>query len=369
MLTLLLSLFMICQTTPNSFLNYYNEIEVNNNEIEVDKDFMYQLVYTNDNLYYIIPKTDSVCNFTLKNISKSLTKEIKIYIPDSLFTYECKRSNISSADITNDSLFVLIYKYLLVYKFSNDSDSLINIINLNDLFNKNLLYYANSIKVKDNKIYGLNEYYHTKRDSTFYYWYYDIKEPVNSKFIYLTEPKGYYWTLFQPRQILDISEKELIMTDLTEYSIKVSNLNSGKTDTLIRTIPNWKAVYYPTSKFKNQHPAQVINFLQNDTNTISTMNNIQFIDENRIFVCYSFVNKDETSSQLYNLYYDIWERIDGKWALTKSDIDNNQFSDSNENKALSKISYRYYVSNGKMITNHYSYEQEKGQFLIREFKK
>ena len=369
MLTLILSLFMLCQTTQNSFLNYYKEINVNNKEIEVEKDFMYQLVYTNDNLYYIIPKTDSVCNFTLKNISESLTKEIKIHIPDSLFTYECKRSNISSADITNDSLFVLIYKYLLVYKFSNDSDSLINIINLNDLFHKNLLYYANSIKIKGNKVYGLNEYYHTKRDSTFYYWYYDINEPGNSKFIQLPEPKGYYWTLFQPRQVLDISENEVITTDITEYSIKVINLINGKTDTLTRRIPNWKAVYYLTSKFKNQHPAQVISFLQNDTNTISTMNNIQFIDENKIFVCYSFVNNDETSSQLYNLYYDIWERVDGKWVLTKSDIDSKQFSDSNENKAFSKIGNRYYLYNGKIITTHYDYEQEKGQILIREFKK
>lgn len=369
MLALILSLFMLCQTTLNNFLNYYNEIEVNNSEVEISKYFMYQIVYRDDNIYYIIPKIDDDCSFQMKNISKSLTKEIKIYIPDSLFTYECSRSNISSADINKDTLIVLIYKYLLIYKLSDDSASLINIINLNELFNKDLLYLANSIKIKGNKLYGMNEYYHTKRDSTFYYWCYDIKEPTNSKFIYLPEPKGYYWTLFQPRQIMDVSENEVITTDITEYSIRVENLKNGKTDTLTRTIPNWLAAYYPTSKFKDRHPGQVIEFLQNDTSTISTMNNIQFIDDNRIFVCYSFVNNDETSSQLYDLYYDIWERVNGKWLLTKADIDNKQFSDSNENKAFSKIGNSYYICNGKMISTHYSHEQGKGKFLIREFVK
>ncbi len=359
------------------FLLFLNEININLNLVDetsfsdkfINHGVFHKILYNDSSILLVYKQVDTNCNFLIKNC-KDTNQNVIVKIPDFILKEGCNRFSVDCIDIRNDSIFVLLRTYLIMYKMLGNEAILFKYINLEDIFHKNLLYYAsNSLKIRGNKIYGLNENYHTKRDSTFYYWYYDIKEPGNSKFVNLPEPKGFYWTLFKPRQILDISEKEILMTDITEYSIKVKNLNSGKTDTLTRTIPNWKAVCYSTLKFKNRHPAQVINFFQNDTNTISTMNNIQFIDDNRIFVCYSFVNNDETTSQLYNLYYDIWERVNGKWVLTKSDIDSQQFSDSNENKVYSAIGNNYIFTKGKMITTHYDYEKEKGHFLIRELAK
>lgn len=258
-----------------------------------------------------------------------------ILIPDSIWDY---RNHISDFAANNNYIYLLNRNKVITLRFVNDTLILDKIIKLNSpCFN---------IKICNNKIicYNSNIIFNQDSISNTYEIIYDLNKG-NQFTKYFKNPKGLKWTYIQPRQLMDVNSKMTLLSDATNYFIRIYNDSLKITDTLARTPKKWISE-------NNLHKDSISGKknLMDDLSKISLIQRAEFLSENRIIVFWTTPPDNDNSN--YNTIYDIWEKNNGKWELINNDLES--IIPNNESiftSSLFKInSIEILINNNKIIT-------------------
>jgi hypothetical protein len=230
------------------------------------------------------------------------------------------------------------------YNVLKDEVVFFEVIDLEKIFNKQILYYGTKIFLDYPYLYGWNDAYNSKRNAyNLYYYNVNLNNINNCEFFEIDLPKGFYWTLFQPRNVLDFTEGKYSYSHITEYEIYINNINTGIIDTIKRNVPNWKSNTYSNDKFNGLHPVQIAETLQNDSLYTSLIHRVNFINESTLLVCYSNSRDENKNGQLYSFTYDVWKYYGSKWHFHK------EYTDSFKLNTIKNISilqsYKIYENN------------------------
>ncbi|PKL85206.1 MAG: hypothetical protein CVV22_09260 [Ignavibacteriae bacterium HGW-Ignavibacteriae-1] len=282
------------------------------------------IVEINNKMYYYDRMLSQDCSIALVNIEDS-TDIINLIIEvDWLYTNNCEKYLMTNICSDADTLIFCVAKKVIKYVYDGSTElKLDKIYDLDEIFKQDRLYYANRIILDKGILVGLSDTYRPKSSNKddLFSWQLSLSD-TNHRFINIEYTKGFYWTLFQPRNVIDYFQGSYAVTDITNYSIYIKDKNFQTLDTLTRKFDNWKANTYELEKFDGKHPMAVISFLQSDTITRNLIHRVNFLDANHLLVCYSD-NDDlflDSSHSLYNFKYDIWAKKDNHWFLESSDI-------------------------------------------------
>jgi len=305
-----------------SLFNYHEKIDLDSNFNYNDFSNIDYCVF-NGNLSYYSKLMNNNCEIKIFTISNPPKKYV-IHINKEFNNFNtCNMMLISNIDTYKDSLYLITSQKILKYHYNSKNDSIefSNYIDLVGTLNKNILYFANEIHLDYPYIYGIKSEFNSKRldEGVFYYFKINLNNYFENKFQSIDYPAGFYWTIATPRNIIHFSKSSYLVTDITKYEIRIFDNNDHLIDKIYRNPIFWKASTYNVEKFKNKHPMEIYNILQNDTTTKSLIHRVNFLDENRILVCYS--NTKDDSEKIYDFYYDIWVRNNNKWELKQSDFD------------------------------------------------
>lgn len=306
------------------FLSLFNS----NDKITLDSNLNYS-DYSNidycvfrGNLAYYSKLMNNDCEIKLYTISNP-SKRYIINVNKEFNNYNtCNMMLISNIATFKDSLYLITSKKILKYVYNPKSDSIefSNYIDLSSTLNKDILYFAKSLYLKYPYIYGIKSEYHSKRldEGVFYYFKINLNDYFDNKFHSIDYPAGFYWTIATPRNIIDFSKSKYLVTDITKYDIRIFDENDKLIETISRNPDFWRASTYELDKFKDKHPMEIFNSIKDDSTTKSLIHRVNFMDENQILVCYS--HEKENSDNIFDYFYDIWERKNNKWELKHSDL-------------------------------------------------
>ncbi|MBE2190374.1 MAG: hypothetical protein IAE98_13045, partial [Candidatus Kapabacteria bacterium] len=282
------------------------------------------IVEVNNKMYYYDRKLDHDCSIRLINIKDS-TEIIKLIIDgDMLYANKCNKYLITNICSDSDTLIFCVAHLAIRYVYDGSTElNSDEIYDLEEIFKQERLVYANRIILDKGILVGLSDNFNTRnyKKGDLFSWQLSLSDTNHNIQIY-EDTKGFYWTLFQPRNVIDYFEGSYAVTDITDYNIYVKDNNFKTLDTLSRVFKNWTANTYELDKFDGKHPMEVISFLQSDTVTRNLIHRVNFLDANHILVCYSD-NDDlflDSSQSLYNFKYDLWAKKDNDWFLESSDI-------------------------------------------------
>ncbi len=317
----------------------YKDIYLKGNfENEITRDL--RIVQIDSILYQYRERIIYDCFITFYNI-KDTNDLFIIELSDSLSMFKECDTHIGGIVARNDTIFVAYVNKLLLFKYEKYGICpLINQINLYETFPKNNAYYARKLFIDKNEIIGMGESFiqqSSKLDSNNNYkripydyqdlfvWRYNFKDSSRNILKYFDYPKGFYWTNIQPRNCMDYCDNQYLQTDITEYKIRIYDDNFNLIDSIERNLPNWISLTENIEKHTNGYGN--IADLQSNIYIKSLINRVNFITKDRILVCYSMKDEEfeRNSNKLYNLVFDVWEKINGKWELTESDLDETKY--------------------------------------------
>ncbi len=306
------------------FLSLFNS----NEKITLDSNYNYEgysivdYCVFNGNLAYYSKLMNNDCEIKLYTISNP-TKRYIIHVNKEFNNYNtCNKTLISNIVTYKDSVYLITSQKILKYVYNPKSDSIefSKYIDLVGILNKDILYFANELYLDYPYIYGIKSEYHSKRldEGFFYYFKINLNDVFDNKFHSIDYPAGFYWTVAGPRNIIDFSKSYYLVTDITKYEIRFFDTNDSLIETITRNPDFWRACTYKNEKFKDKHPMEIFNYIKDDSTTKSVIHRVNFMDENRILICYS--NEKDYSDNIFDYFYDVWERNNNKWELKQSDL-------------------------------------------------
>lgn len=331
------------------FLSLFNSHET----ITLDSNFNRKGFFDNDycifngNLAYYSKLMNNDCEIKLFTISNP-SKKYLIHVNKEFNNYNtCNMMLVSNIATYKDSLYLITSKKILKYVYNPKSDSIefSKYIDLVGILNKDILYFANELYLDYPYIYGIKSEYNSKRldEGVFYYFKINLNDNFDNKFHSIDYPAGFYWTVAGPRNIIDFSKSQYLVTDITKYEIRIFNTNDSLIETISRNPDFWRASTYKNEKFKDKHPMEIFNYIKDDSSTKSLIHRVNFMNENRIMVCYS--NEKQNSDNIFDYFYDVWERNDSKWELKQSDLE----SDILNEKFGVKLIPNYQIIENKLL--------------------
>jgi hypothetical protein len=367
LLILVLVLMSNAFSQDDFFLEYVNKYKVPEN-LAIEP-FRYQYCFVEDDLYYLSDNPDSNCVVTLNCLSDTNKSDISLTIPSNLLQYKCNKNSIKIT--SSDGLIAVgIRNLILLYNRNQDNFELLNLFDVASIFDTKLTLSFDRIKLIAGKIIGFKDNYHAKyrTGTVFSCFEIDIKDSNNNQIRTFNEPEGFYWTLFQPRIIIDATANQILTTDITKYSIKIFDNKGEIKDSLLRNIPDWKAVTYPMTKFDGKHPTSIISYLQSDTTTTSLIHKAEFVNDSLIFVTYSIADEEETE-YTYHEYHDLWTKKDGRWSLKQETIDGKELRKNKSHNITAPLNVEYEIFDGRILTFNFDYRDRQNNYvLIRRFK-
>ncbi len=304
----------------------------------------YENILFDGELFFCHYQLDENCKATIFNHDSS--REFTFEIPYDLIDneYPCEIQEIHNLSYTNGKLFFNNYAKILMYEFDGNNFIFKKIYDVNKIFPNTNISYVPSFKVINNVVHGLILDYNSSNE--FHekpgYFSFDLSNTLKNKWVQPLSIEGFYWTLFQPRICMDVNESNLIVSDITSYRIKIYDTKGNILDTLTRTIDDWRAVKYKNDDFKYKEPRYYINKLQGDSITTSLIHRVEFVKEDHILVCYS-INRDKKSQELYQLYYDLWEKDGNSWILKYHDIKNTDINEDNSDPGAPRLDTGYFI--------------------------
>lgn len=369
MINIILSIFLL--TTSYNFFEKVDEFKIEEKE-SMESIFFNYFISMDNTIYTYDKNINENKEFVLKPMYDKSKNKYYVKLPESILIPNISKDNISTATYSNDELVVIYRTHILNYIKKNNKFELVKINNVNSLFEQDLKSACHFVLSDENYIVGLEDFYRTyNNDKYFYYWYIDKRDSNNKKFVNLPIPKGFYWTVMQPRMIIDYKDEKILTSDLTEYSLKIYNLSGELTDSIKRNIPHWFA--QTRDVYSRKPTAQQLYYaMQKHDSTRSLIHKVNFVDANTIFVCYSHKFKDDDPKMIYHLFYDLWVKNleTNTWELKFSDLDDEQLKKSEKLTANSGIGNNYSWLNGKLLSFHTNYDNEEPyDLLIRELKK
>lgn len=346
-----------------ALFNSYTQVDIDN-KLTYRELFYIDYCNIDGKIAYYSKCIDENCNINLY-LTTEKNKAYVININSEYNNYNACGSTLISNIVTyKDTLFFVTSKKLLKYYYNKSSDSIefINAIDLEKLFSRDILYYANNIYLNYPNIYCEKSDYNSKRldEGVFYYFKINLQNIAENKFKKFEYPSGFYWSVVKPRNIIDFGRENYLITDITNYKIKVYNYNDSLVDSINRNVSFWKAETYDNDKFKNQHPAKIFEFITNDTLTKTLIHRVKFLTDRQILVCYSN-NSDDSSDKLYDLYFDLWEKTNKGWELSSQD---EKGVVALKNKYGVELEAQFHIIRNSLITPYVDEINEKNKLNI-----
>ncbi len=217
-------------------------------------------------------------------------------------------------DISKKYIALLTYDNIIIY--NNDS----NIIKPIVRFNTRHTY--SNIKISGDSciIYGCeisSSNMGSKTHTTI-----GIIDIIQEKFVLkseLPDPQGVNFTLFTPRKLIDYDDGKLLLSDATNYLIRIFDNDLNILDTISRKPIKWQyiddnsynKVKLPKLINGSYDVKATINSLRPLLNSGSLIKKVNFINNYTILI--SWIDEIKQTN------FDIWEEIDGDWTLVMSD--------------------------------------------------
>lgn len=155
----------------------------------------------------------------------------------------------------------------------------------------------------------------------------------------LPDPDGFQFTSFIPRRVLAFVEGGVLVSDLTRYRIMLYDSLGRSLSTLTRGIPAWEEQY--DSSFRQFRPLTgkvpynmkgLLDTLRPYLSRLYMIRLIDAVDDSTLLVAWQSPRKHESGrlKGLEKVYYDVWRRRGGAWALDVADVPdfNPQMTDS-----------------------------------------
>ncbi len=282
-----------------------------------------------DHFYY--SEQDIKSNHFILTQLKDTTARIILAIPDIKLYYPLQSYKIRNIAFAEEKLAIVLNNYIIAYYMQDDFKTY-KIFDLEQIFqNVENVRVSNNFYIQKNRIFGMYDFYdaNINEKEDYHFWYFDIDNVKNNKFISFPPPKAFFYTIFQPRSIIDYSNGRILTTDILNYKMYIRDIEGNIRDSIIRDIPDWTTPKI-NDETKVEDPRLLIREIQSDTTQISLIHRADFLTQKRILVTYSMENRRESGDPyLYNLLYDIWEESDGNWTLIEKEVSINSLQKNN----------------------------------------
>ncbi len=293
--------------------------------------------------------------FTLKEIKDS-TKTIVLEFPEIKSRVESQSTTeVRLMDYDNGLLVIKIDRMICIFN-KYDGFKLQKYYDLDKIFPNKKYVSAEKLCIKDYKVIGIYDHFSTfdVKGEQFYFWTIDLKNDANNKFTSLEPPAAYYYTIFQPRNIMDYSKNKILTSEIIDYKIYIRDMDGKIQDSISRDIEDW---VFPNLNEENegQDPRETIRQIQSDTSKLSLMHRVDFLTYSKILVTYSMEHRRAKGDEdTYNLYYDTWEYENGEWILTDKDVSHNQMEKQDYTDANLTFDMDYYIFGNSFVHPYYN---------------
>ncbi|MBX3043406.1 MAG: hypothetical protein KIT33_05415 [Candidatus Kapabacteria bacterium] len=321
------------------------------------------LKFNNDYFYYDKEINDN-CMISMHNLNNS-EKEYYLHMDKSLTnTNSCSKVIISNIVSVQDSIYFVLARKLLKYVYNKQSDLFLfqEFTDLDFYFQKGIQYYANKLYLQYPYLIGAKcEFNPRFPDHNYYYFKVNLSDYKDNSFKDIAYPSNFYWTLFQPKSIIDFAQDVQLRSELSNYKIDIFDFNNNLLTTLSREIVDWVG---DSTDFEFDGITNFNYFISEKhriISEISLVHKVNFINPNLIMVCYSKADSSKKSIENLNIFYDFWKQEEGSWNLVKSDIHKEDIVKNN-----GKFVYQQYT----IITNnlfHIDIDEDDGSYKIFRF--
>ncbi|MCE2503259.1 MAG: hypothetical protein J4G05_04260 [Chlorobi bacterium] len=163
---------------------------------------------------------------------------------------------------------------------------------------------------------------------------YRPKEDTLFDHIVLPNPEGVEYTLFRPRSVIAVWDQMVVVSDITQYRVKLYDLSGAERGVIQREVPGWIAVdiekrgtidpeeLSPLSPKNRMSIRQYIDTLRPTAYSTSNIRRVDFLNDSTLLVTY-FNGKTAEKGLLKGralIEYDIWRRRNNRWELLAGDI-------------------------------------------------
>jgi hypothetical protein len=293
------SLFSLDHIDENRYINDFFEIDtIYILPFEEANDFLC-FNFFDDKLYIVgtpysmnSKKTFNLLEYNCK--SKKLN-DLELFLPDSL-----KSIFVINIEINENNLFLLGWNRLLIFDRKNRKFS--KLINLNRPY-RYLKCINNTLYLTESGIYGSNRmadsYTHLGiiNLQTFNYSFIDLKDPSSIQFCY-----------FQPRKIIAMSDKNILLSDVDKYKFEIYEYDTINKISFSYDHPNWKTIenlYYKQitpPRDKVYYPKSYIDSLRPYYNKISTIKKVDFINDSTFLINWDIPSNEVDRENFFDLW-------------------------------------------------------------------
>ncbi len=331
----------------------------------------YSYVKINADIYCTNRQITTNSIFTLNKLEDISSDKIELKIPKLKLNYPLGMYTIRNLAFGEGKLALILSDYVIIYN-EVDSFSTCTWFNLKNIFpDREYAGVSRNMYLEDNKIFGMYDIYDAieKEEEDYHFWCLNLENIENSKYLSFPPPKAFFYTIFQPRSIIDYSEGKILTSEILKYKLYLRNMNGNIQDSIIREIPDWvSSNLHKDSKDKNWR--NYVQKIQSDTTKVSLIHRADFLTKDKILVTYSMENRrKEGDISVYDLYYDVWKNIDGVWELVKKDVSMNSLQQKDYSKSNLFFSMDYKILDGHLISTHFNRETYSDyKIIVRDIK-
>lgn len=185
-----------------------------------------------------------------------------------------------------------------------------------------------------------------------------IKFDINNNYLrkehIFDNPIGIEFTLFQPKQLIDISNNFIAISELNTMKINLYDWNFNKVDSINFEVKDWvnneKATDY-FSVYKNNkivNAKGTIEELRPLLKEFSMIHKINFISEDKLLIFWS----SPSNNSLYDFKFSLCTKDNGKWITTYDILLNKEIM---ENMVLEEYLKNWKITNNYFIENNNIY--------------
>lgn len=301
--------------------------------IDADQNTFRLKKYNNSYFYYgfDFESNRSTDSFSIYKFSHNASENIVLYKPN---------KNVVLDFVINDSLcFVIVGEELLKYNYKNNKYIYDRAIKLESGFariefcNGQLALYP----------YLLGKLYHPAKMA-----FYDINTMNQISSHIFDTPKGASLTYEQPKQIFFLKNDKIILSDITDYNIRIYDIDFKLLNQINYKPQSWSFDTNLAIQIESEIDFQKFRGKISVYRKMPIIQSVDLLNDSTLIVCRTSKNEEQ-------YYYDIWQLVDDRWVLLPETlIDYNSQASNISNLPLSNNFYTYFcnyyrVLDGKII--------------------
>ncbi len=292
-----------------------------------DDSYSIKTFVNEDSFYYCqrnVIQKDSLLFFDFHMVKENRDYPLITIIPKSNNNYPNIRSLLILDFAVSETLLTLLtFDNLYIYQINSDKT----------------LSFKNSVPIEktkkfdkifldDNHLILVNELYSSMVDTNKKNVYIAKLNDFNStellyEYIYQNDYSSL--TMFQPRKIAtyDIMNNLFFVSEILDYKIRIFQ-DTTLVDSISMDMPTWDDTL--ANKIKNKiktinsqgfvQAKEIISQLQEDLSNANLIQSIQYLKDDRLLVIW----EEPSKLRGINLHFDLWEKINNKWAIKHHNI-------------------------------------------------